>query len=278
MIKNILESKEGRYFLGTISIISLFVVSIVWISSNTDEKPKKLNKFYQVFNKIQEEKREFEVESALAYQGDWYSNIDGTVYCLDNEGNFNNTQLDIKGTYYLTSGALILEEKEAANQIYKLLTFHDETYLFNEEKNEYLAISKKNLDDINENQMRIEREINQSLSQKWTDILTQGDWQYEHSNNKQSSVQFTDNTIIQTVVNKGKKSSKTYSYIIHKATYFENICLLNLSVETDKYEHVNYDLTLTSTENDYYLISNNNLLIFHESYSVKKDSIKLQQI
>lgn len=281
MIKNILETKEGRRLglIGLALLCSIIVLGLLFIKMPPTNK--KATQTPTRKEKYAKQLEESAIKNATVYQGVWISNrADNMQVEIKSNGTYEATRWLTTG-YVTTDGKdMTFKDKNKGKVNFSLETQNGRTFLRYKSKKENILLfpdeeTKKivlNLD--TENKVATE----QVKSQKWLDVLQKGSWESE-KNGDHYEVTFDSDTYTQTYISKEKKEKKVYQYRIlsQEESQDQKSCSIALvRTDTDGNQE-KIECTLTEKTSVYQLNASAGTFLWLSSYQKDVSKVPLTQ-
>lgn len=285
-IKNIVESKEGKRIVFIAIGIFITMFSFIFYSlffhrgTNENSGSTASSKPLSANEQRKEELNLVEKNEALVYRGIWYSDrADGMVLELKNDGTYQSTTWLSPGHYRLVNTKLVLTDKEENEISFELMTRLGETIFFYEDSEgdtTYFYPSVELMEKANEMIDSGGDEVNEMISQKWSDVLLQGSWTGT-TMKSQVLIDFTEDTFVQRKVEDGNEISRTFHYRIISEDISETLCVLELSVTDENSAVIRFEVTLEETQFGFRMYSLPGMFLWVNDYEKPHQAVRLTQ-
>lgn len=277
MIKNILETKEGKKIIIGLLVLIVGIVGSVFYFKNSDNKVKETVDQKKEVKKIEKE-HDFEIKNGTIYSGTWYSNYNDMVIEMGANGKYKASNWMSKGNYFLKNNTMYFEDETNGETLFKLQTFTGNTIMYLKKDDQEIFLYPS--EEVKEKHQNLSNSIEESnellINQKWLDILTKGTWEFEDTH---SSFELTfKNETINQVSYEGEevKEKQEYGYRIISQDVFDNGCTftISLTVENNVYEA---KLNISEKNSEYELISEIGTFYWQNKYTKDFSEVPLTQ-
>lgn len=281
MIKNILETKEGRRLglIGLALLCSIIVLGLLFIKmplthKKTTQSPTEKEKYAKQLE-------ESAIKNGTVYQGIWISNrADKMQVEIKSNGSYEATRWLTTG-YVTTDGKdMTFKDKNKGKVSFSFETQNGRTFLRYKSKKENILLfpdeetKKIILNQDTENKAATE----QIKSQKWLDVLQKGNWESE-KNGDHYELAFNSEAYTQTYVSKEKLEKKVYQYRILNQEESDDQLSCNITLvrtDTDGSQE-KIECTLTEKTNVYQLNAVSGTFLWLSSYQKEVSKVALTQ-
>lgn len=283
MLKNILETKEGKR-MAILSVIGLFfVVVIIFFSLFAGEKTG--NEATAESQDNQKNSRvttssEYAVRNAVVYQGTWYSNrSDDMIVELKSDGSYTASDWLSKGTYSLTGDTMVLKDDKQGSKKFKLQTKSGQTVMYLNEDNEeiYLYPNQELLKESENQQEEIDEDLTNLVNQKWSDVLYQNSWESKTGETTFTITFYQDKYVQVKEEPNGQKESHTFNYRIVSQEVEEEKSTYQISRTSESGEVDEVTFTVSEGDSTYELAGNTGTFLWVPSYEKLKSEVQLTQ-
>lgn len=283
MLKNVLETKEGKR-MAIITVIGLFFVITIIIFSifsgdKSADKGTQDNRVSQPSKNVTTSS-EYAMKNAIVYQGTWYSNrADGMVVELKSDGTYTASAWLSKGTYSLDGDMMLLKDEKQGIKKFKLQTKSGQTVMYLNEANEeiYLYPNKELLQESENKQEEIDGDLVNLVNQKWSDILYQNSWEAKTGNAKFTITFYQDKYVQVKEDPDGKKETHTFNYRIVSQEVEEEKSTYKISRTSESGEVDEVTFTVSEGKSTYQLAGSTGTFLWVPSYEKLKSEVQLTQ-
>lgn len=283
MLKNLLETKEGKRLTILIVLAFFFAVGVLILFSFSDGTSKELatqDSKIQKSIKDVTSSSEYAKKNAVVYQGTWYSNrSDNMIVELKSDGSYTASVWLSKGTYSLNGDTMVLKDERKGSKKFKLQTKSGQTIMFLNEDNEeiYLYPNEDLLKESENQQEEIDDDLSNLVNQKWSDILYQNSWESKTGNTKFNITFYQDKYVQTKEESDGKKESYTFEYRIISQEVEEEKSTYKISRTSETGEVDEVTFTVSEGDSTYELAGNTGTFLWVPSYEKLKSEVQLTQ-
>lgn len=281
MIKNLIETKEGRKVVTVFGLVVLVIGIFIWSYSSGSEQVK-ADKTKESTELVIKKETEREVNNATIYSGKWYSNrSDNTVIELQLDGKYSASNWITTGTYRLVGQTMVFEDQTHGNKTFQLQTRFGNTVMYLKEgEEEILLFPNEEVKSKILNHFSSEKENMENLqNQKWLDILRNTAWLAENQGMKYNML-FSRDSYEQVKVDdtKDENESKVFDYRIISQELEEKSCLFVIArnkQESSEVEEISF--RITEEETQYVLSAAPGMFLWTATYKKALSDVSLTQ-
>ncbi|WP_429960177.1 hypothetical protein [Enterococcus sp. AZ012] len=244
MIKNLLETKQGKYlFAATLLLVVTMIVSILIILS----KPIKTEISEDSTENHVDIEEQIKIARSKIYSGIWYSDRDDEMIIefLD-DGAYRADKILSSGSYMLNEhqqiilndenlGELTLDLETKLGRTIMRVSLNDESF--------YLYPDKKFMEEVLENYSHQEIVTENIVYQKWLDILGQGEWRTTSSEIEYSLVFYEDYYQQVKKSKDGEEEIIEVKFKLISQEIDENSCLFIINLLEGSRENIQFRIT-----------------------------------
>ncbi|MBE9897091.1 hypothetical protein G8C15_17340 [Enterococcus casseliflavus] len=277
MIKNLLETKQGKYiFLVTVLLI-VIIFGVLVILFRNDKLETTDTSFVEEYVSSEQQN---EIKRGTVYAGIWYSNREDEmiVELLDN-GTFRASTWLSQGSYHFNNNnkQIILMDDIMGEIYFNLQTKLGRTIMQTvfEEKEIFLypdkELMKKELEITDYQDIVVENLV----YQKWIDVLKQGNWE-KHSSEVKYTLNFFDGKYVQQKqVGDFEAEVHEEKFVIVSQEVEDDSCLFIISLIGESKKDIQF--RVTENELVYELTSTPGSFMWQSRFEVLVSSIELTQ-
>lgn len=240
MLKNLMETTQGKRIIYAMGVVALVVISIVGYSlfgtrSNADGAGNDGDAT------TSETSREVPGQySGNAYSGRWYSSReDRMIVDLDPEGTYRaNSSWLSSGTYFLTDqNVMVFENTHGEKKEFHLQTRMGNTVMYLRDGDEEIFLYpsqelREQMQSENAQQLEAAQDV---INQAWKDVMIQGSWE-DLGTDYSYKLSFSEDEFVQEKIKRDDDSieKETFSYRIISMVTEENGVRVVLSRVDDR--------------------------------------------
>lgn len=276
MIKNLLETKQGKYlFAATVLLVTFLIVSTS-IILNKPVKKETIEDTILYHVDVEEQNK---IDRSKIYSGIWYSDRDDEMIIefLDN-GTYRADKTLSKGSYMLNEhqqvilhdeewGEIALDLETKLGRTIMLTSLNDESF--------YLYPDNDFMKEVLENYSHQDIVTENIVYQKWLDILNQGEWKITSSEIEYSLEFFNDYYVQEKKTKDGEEEIIEVKFNLISQEIDGNSCLFIINLFERSSQNIQF--RITESELVYELTSTPGSFLWQTSFEKLINDVELTQ-
>lgn len=277
MLKNFLETKQGKKMFALAILMILVITAAVITILNSDNSNNHTQN--QPEDELVVEEERLQTSRGAVYAGKWYSSReDNMIVELLADGSFRASSWLTEGSYTLEdTQQIVLQDESVGEILFNLETRLGRTIMHTifEEEDIYLFPTQELKTTVLEERERQESAVDELIYQKWLDVLTQGQWKNQTSSGDYT-IKFNEGSFVQEkIITQDNPEVHEEKFTIISQEIDEDSCLFVLAIYGEESREVQF--RIVETELTYELVASPGTFFWTNQFETLINTIELTQ-